>query len=514
MDISSGDGFENVSSGPVEIRTAGFREAQKDLRITFGYSRYKRNSGVMSYYIKQKTSAFTTAIRYAANTWNNSGSKFIFDYKGLQSTSGSFGNGRNEIYWSNSDDVDGALAVTVYRLSGSSIIESDIEFNDSESWSTNPGGWQYDVESIALHELGHCFGLMDLYGDVDSNYDYAKIMYGIGRPGETIRTLHTDDIAGVMYIYGKQGTSLTDGVAVTGISGSTSSAKFYRITVPSGAAGVTFKTYGGSGNCNMYIRRSTLPTTTTYDHAAVTSTNTETVYISYPTAGEYFIMLQGASSYSGMSLLADYSMYITLTDGLTRTGISGSTGNYKYFRIAVPAGAASLRIKSSGGAGNCNLYARKGALPTTSVYDRSSVTSTNAEGIGFNNPASGSWYILVHGASSYSGVSLLADYLIPITLANNVAVTNIAGTPTSAKFYKIVVPAGRTRLTVKTYGGTGNCNLYVRKNYLPTLATYDSAPKLAANTETIVINAPAAGNYFMMVYGAASYSGVSLKAYY
>jgi len=509
-----------VSSGPVKVTTANWMTAQRDLRITFACSQLKWQNAYMWYYIKENTSDCTgegAAVKRAANTWNNAGAKFAFYYDSTLSL-GSYvamDNGRNEIYWSSSSELDGAAAVTKVLYSGNEIQETDLLFNDDYDWRTGSVGYSdCDVETIALHELGHCFGLLDLYGDLGDGYDTDKAMFGVSYGGEVVRTLHPDDIAGITYIYGNQGIPLTDGVAVTGISGSTSSAKFYRITVPSGAAGVTFKIYGGSGNCNMYIRRSTLPTTTTYDHAAVTSTNTETISIRYPTAGEYYIMLQGSSSYSGMSLLADYSMYITLTDGLTRTGISGSTGNYKYFRIAVPAGAASLRIKSSGGTGNCNIYARKGALPTTSVYDRSSVTSTNAEGIGFSNPASGSWYILVHGASNYSGVSLLADYLIPVTLANNVAVTNIAGTPTSAKFYQIVVPAGRTRLTVKTYGGTGNCNLYVRKNYLPTLTTYDSAPKLATNTETIVINTPVAGNYFIMVYGADSYSGVSLKAYY
>ncbi|MDW7740653.1 MAG: matrixin family metalloprotease, partial [Bacillota bacterium] len=75
------------------------------------------------------------------------------------------------------------------------IIEADIVFNSSRSWSTavpTPSGY-IDLETVALHEFGHWLNL----GHSDNQAAVMYYMYqGIRR------SLHTDDIAGVLYIYG------------------------------------------------------------------------------------------------------------------------------------------------------------------------------------------------------------------------------------------------------------------------------------------------------------------------
>jgi hypothetical protein len=55
-----------------------------------------------------------------------------------------------------------------------------------------------DVQTVALHELGHWVGLADLY----SAGDAAKVMYGYVSTGFTKRALTADDIAGIQSIYG------------------------------------------------------------------------------------------------------------------------------------------------------------------------------------------------------------------------------------------------------------------------------------------------------------------------
>ncbi len=44
-----------------------------------------------------------------------------------------------------------------------SAVDSDIVFNSKYEWSTS-GKNGVDVQSIALHEMGHTIGLADLYG--------------------------------------------------------------------------------------------------------------------------------------------------------------------------------------------------------------------------------------------------------------------------------------------------------------------------------------------------------------
>jgi hypothetical protein len=80
------------------------------------------------------------------------------------------------------------------------MTQCDVVFWDgSTTWSTTtPSFYQFDVESVALHELGHCLGLDH------SQYNWAVMWYSINW-GEVQRELSTDDIAGVLAIYGSYG---------------------------------------------------------------------------------------------------------------------------------------------------------------------------------------------------------------------------------------------------------------------------------------------------------------------
>ena len=72
------------------------------------------------------------------------------------------------------------------------------------------------------------------------------------------------------------------------------------------------------------------------------------------------------------------------------------------------AGKTSLTLKLSGGTGDADIFARLNATPTTTTYDKKSDGSTNTETITYANPVAGTYYVLVYGYSSASGVSLVA----------------------------------------------------------------------------------------------------------
>lgn len=73
--------------------------------------------------------------------------------------------------------------------------QGDIHFDDAEDWTIGGGGLTRDVETIALHEIGHSIGL--LHVSPSSN--------AVMKPGDTIpvirRILTTDDISGARAIY-------------------------------------------------------------------------------------------------------------------------------------------------------------------------------------------------------------------------------------------------------------------------------------------------------------------------
>jgi len=96
-----------------------------------------------------------------------------------------------------------------------------------------------------------------------------------------------------------------------------------------------------------------------------------------------------------------------LTSGQTVTGLSGNAASWRYYRVNIPAGTASMTI-STGGSGTAdpNTYLRLGALPTTSAWDIRPATAGPNETIIVNNPLAGEWYIGIYGQTAYSGLSL------------------------------------------------------------------------------------------------------------
>ncbi|WP_369960313.1 PPC domain-containing protein [Pseudomonas benzenivorans] len=82
----------------------------------------------------------------------------------------------------------------------------------------------------------------------------------------------------------------------------------------------------------------------------------------------------------------------------------------KSYSITLPAGVSRLTISLSGGTGNADLYVRYGAAPTSSSYDCRPRRSNNNESCAFSAPQAGTYYVVVSGASSYSGATLVARY--------------------------------------------------------------------------------------------------------
>jgi hypothetical protein len=76
-------------------------------------------------------------------------------------------------------------------------IMGDCHFNITKTWVDDPDddddGVEYDLETVALHEIGHSLGL--LHSDVAGSVMFAS--YEGGK-----RDLTADDIAGMSFIYG------------------------------------------------------------------------------------------------------------------------------------------------------------------------------------------------------------------------------------------------------------------------------------------------------------------------
>lgn len=100
------------------------------------------------------------------------------------------------------------------------------------------------------------------------------------------------------------------------------------------------------------------------------------------------------------------------------------------------------------------------------------------------------------------------------TLTSGVPVTGLGASTGASLNYTIAVPAGRSTLTVKISGGSGDADLYVRFGSAPTDTTYACRPYLSGNSETCTISAPSTGTYYIRLKAYSTFSGVTLTATY
>jgi hypothetical protein len=143
------------------------------------------------------------AIQAAAATWGQQGAAFAFS-GGSPSSAGTGAcgggtDGNNTVGWANQSGS--VLAVTCsWYGSGNPFnpaVEFDMQIDPEWTWTTgSPIG--VDLQSVALHELGHALGL-------NHSGDGSAVMFASYTQGSSKRAPAQDDIDGELAIYGPSG---------------------------------------------------------------------------------------------------------------------------------------------------------------------------------------------------------------------------------------------------------------------------------------------------------------------
>jgi hypothetical protein len=158
---------------------------------------------------------FRDAIERAFATWKAvPGTNLDYQFDGFTSAIPGQDDDRSTLGFQFRPDLDRVLASTGFLIDTTTgdLLESDIFFNSFFPWSIAPGGerGRFDVETIAVHEIGHFNGLgHSAIGETEilsagrrviaSGAVMFPIAFG---PGSTAsRALRADDIAGLLDLY-------------------------------------------------------------------------------------------------------------------------------------------------------------------------------------------------------------------------------------------------------------------------------------------------------------------------
>jgi len=275
---------------------------------------------------------------------------------------------------------------------------------------------------------------------------------------------------------------------------------------------------------NVAFSATNLPpnTTASFSPASVTSGAATTMNLSIGAttpSGVYDITITGTgpgakihSTIYELTVVDDPAA--PLSSGVPVTAISGAQDSQQVWRIDVPAGTDLLSINSSGGTGDVDLYARRGAVPTPAAYDCRSHTHGNSESCDFVNPGAGRWYVMLQGYASFAGVNLSATTSTFAALTNRVPAKAISGAIGSTQTWKLTVPAAKKKLTFQVSGGSGDAELYVRLGLPATNTTFDCHPVRNGKRAECTFPSPVAGTYYVTLQGVTAFSKVELAGKY
>jgi len=164
-------------------------------------------------------------VTRAFGTWTGvPRAQLTSEFTGFTATSPSIGDGATVIGFQNRPELDRTLGATSFLIDTQSgeVIESDIFFNSAFPWSVAVNGeaGRFDLESIALHEVGHLLGLAhSAIGETELRPGGRRVlaseavMFPIAFSAGSIdgRTLKADDEAGISDIYPKSSASRETG---------------------------------------------------------------------------------------------------------------------------------------------------------------------------------------------------------------------------------------------------------------------------------------------------------------
>jgi hypothetical protein len=158
---------------------------------------------------------FTNALARAFAAWEAVPTASIrYEFAGITNALPFVDDGLSTLGFLATPELDRVLATTslLFDEATGEVLEADIFFNSAFAWSVGPGGTmgRFDLESIAVHEIGHLSGLghsgigeTEMVGTGRRVVAAGSVMFPLAFPSGNIagRALQADDVAGISDLY-------------------------------------------------------------------------------------------------------------------------------------------------------------------------------------------------------------------------------------------------------------------------------------------------------------------------
>jgi len=104
------------------------------------------------------------------------------------------------------------------------------------------------------------------------------------------------------------GIALDNGIAVTGLSGSKGSNRYFTVELPGAASNLLISIGGGAGDADLYVKAGSRPNSSVFDCRPFRGGNGESCSFPNPVAGIHHVMVTGYRTYSDVSLKASWGL--------------------------------------------------------------------------------------------------------------------------------------------------------------------------------------------------------------
>ncbi|WP_018692553.1 S8 family peptidase [Algicola sagamiensis] len=208
-------------------------------------------------------------------------------------------------------------------------------------------------------------------------------------------------------------TELANGVAKA-VAGTKGEKLRFTFKVPQGATNVSFKLNGGFGDADMFIQRGSEASESSFLCKSETPDNNEACSIRSPQPGTYHVLVYAWADFSNAKLSATYQKTgnNTGTPGFSKkiTDIRGYQGDWNHYRMTIPQGTKTLKVKLSGGYGDVDLFMNYGQKAGIRSYFCKSERENTSETCIIRNPRAGQWYIGLRAFNSFGNVTMDVEY--------------------------------------------------------------------------------------------------------